>query len=141
MIDPQEQANYWVRNKERGNSLKIVKMSDPSFLLILKNCVRIGIPILLEDLDERIDSVLEPILLKQTYQSGEKLLIRIGGNEIEYNQNFRLYMTTKLSNPHYMPEICNKVTIINFSVTKMGLEEQILSDIVRLERPDLEEER
>lgn len=65
-------------------------------------------------------------------------------------------MTTKLSNPHYLPEICIKVTIINFSVTKQGLEDQILrykkiqilvlliniffSDVVRLERPDLDEE-
>ena len=65
-------------------------------------------------------------------------------------------MTTKMSNPHYLPEICIKVTIINFSVTKQGLEDQILryendlfspklkfylfSDVVRLERPDLDEE-
>ena len=86
-------------------------------------------------------------------------MIRLGDSDIEYDSNFKFYMTTKLSNPHYLPEICIKVTIINFSVTKQGLEDQILryekrgvfsigkgknlyddSDVVRLERPDLDEE-
>lgn len=141
MIDPQEQANRWIRNKERENSLKVIKLSDPSFLRTLENCVRIGMPILLEDLGEQIDPALEPILLKQTYLSGGRLLIRLGDSDVEYDSNFRFYMTTKLSNPHYLPEVCIKVTVINFSVTKSGLEDQILSDVVRLERPDLEEER
>ncbi|CAF0752073.1 unnamed protein product [Brachionus calyciflorus] len=141
MIDPQEQANRWIRNKERENSLKIIKLSDSSFLRTLENCVRIGMPILLEDLGESIDPALEPILLKQTFISGGRLLIRLGDSDIDYDPNFRFYMTTKLSNPHYLPEVCIKVTIINFSVTKSGLEDQILSDVVRLERPDLEDER
>ena len=141
MIDPQEQANRWIRNKERENSLKIIKLTDGNILRTLENCVRIGMPILLEDIGEQLDPSLEPILLKQTYLSGGRLLIRLGDSDIEYDQNFRFYITTKLSNPHYLPEVCIKVTIINFSVTKSGLEDQILSDVVRLERPDLEEER
>ena len=44
-------------------------------------------------------------------------------------------------NPHYLPEICIKVTIINFTVTLHGLEDQLLGDVVKLERPDLEEQR
>jgi dynein heavy chain len=52
-----------------------------------------------------------------------------------------LYMTTKMANPHYLPEVCIKVTIINFTVTTSGLEDQLLSDVVSLERPDLESQR
>ena len=115
-------------------------MTDGHFLRILENCVRIGMPLLLEDVGETLDPALEPILLKQTFMSGGRLLIRLGDSDIEYDSNFKFYMTTKLSNPHYLPEICIKVTIINFSVTKQGLEDQILSDVVRLERPDLDEE-
>lgn len=141
MIDPQEQANRWIRNKERENSLKVIKLSDGSFLRTLENCVRIGMPILLEDIGESLDPALEPILLRQTYMSGGRLLIRLGDSDVDYDPNFRFYMTTKLANPHYLPEVCIKVTVINFSVTKSGLEDQILSDVVRLERPDLEDER
>ena len=96
MIDPQEQANRWIRNKERVNGLKIIKLSESSFLRTLENCVRIGMPILLEDLGEQIDPALEPILLKQTYVSGGRTLIRLGDSDVEYDPNFRFYMTTKL---------------------------------------------
>ena len=38
----------------------------------------------------------------------------------------RFYMTTKMANPHYLPEVCIKVTIINFTVVQSGLEDQLL---------------
>lgn len=48
--------------------------------------------------------------------TGGRLLMRIGDNEVEYNTNFRFYITTKLSNPHYSPETSAKTTIVNFAV-------------------------
>jgi len=51
---------------------------------------------------------------------GGRLLIRLGDSDIDYDRNFKFYMTTKMSNPHYLPEVCIKVTIINFTVTKGG---------------------
>ena len=65
----------------------------------------------------------------------------IGDTEIEYNSNFRLYMTTPLANPHFLPEVCIKVTVINFTVTLNGLQDQLLSRVVQKERPQLEESR
>jgi len=50
-------------------------------------------------------------------------------------------MTTKMANPEYKPEVCIKVTIINFTVTSAGLEEQLLGDVVVKERPDVERQR
>ena len=126
MIDPQEQANRWVRNKEANNGLKVIKLSDGNFLRTLENCIRIGMPVLCEDLGETLDPALEPVLLKQTFMQGGRLLIRLGDSDIEYDKNFKFYMTTKMSNPHYLPEVCIKVTIINFTVTKQGLEDQLL---------------
>uniref|UniRef100_A0A4W5KBW3 Dynein heavy chain ATP-binding dynein motor region domain-containing protein n=1 Tax=Hucho hucho TaxID=62062 RepID=A0A4W5KBW3_9TELE len=100
-----------------------------------------GMPVLLEELKETVDPALEPILLMQTFVAGGRTLIRLGDSDIDYNKKFKFYMTTKMANPHYLPEVCIKVTIINFTVTKSGLEDQLLSDVVRLERPDLEEQR
>ncbi|XP_033099985.1 dynein heavy chain 6, axonemal-like [Anneissia japonica] len=141
MIDPQDQANRWIRNRESRNGLKIIKLTDKDFLRTLETAIRIGLPVLLEELGESLDPALEPILLKQTFMQGGRLLIRLGDSDIDYDKNFRFYMTTKMANPHYLPEVCIKVTIINFTVTKSGLEDQLLSDVVRLERPDLEEQR
>ncbi|KAI8736057.1 dynein heavy chain 6, axonemal, partial [Biomphalaria glabrata] len=141
IIDPQEQANRWIRNREALNKLKIIKLSNSNFLRTLEACIRAGLPVLMEDVGEALDPALEPVLLKQTFIQGERVLIRLGDSDIDYDRNFRFYMTTKLSNPHYLPEVCIKVTVINFTVTKKGLEDQLLSDVVSLERPDLEEQR
>ncbi|KAJ0037224.1 hypothetical protein NL108_018608 [Boleophthalmus pectinirostris] len=94
-----------------------------------------------DQLKETLDPALEPILLKQTFVSGGRTLIHLGDSDIDYDKNFKFYMTTKMANPHYLPEVCIKVTIINFTVTKSGLEDQLLSDVVRLESPHLEEQR
>ncbi|KAL7754338.1 hypothetical protein RI367_000319 [Sorochytrium milnesiophthora] len=140
MIDPQGQANRWIRNME-GAELKVVKLSEGKFLRSLENAVRAGQPVLLEDVGETLDPALEPLLLKQTIRQGGRLLMKLGDTLVEYDKNFRLYITTKLPNPHYYPEVCITVTIINFTVTKVGLEGQLLADVVRLERPELEEQR
>lgn len=42
--------------------------------------------------------------------------MKLGDKEVEYNPDFRFYITTKLSNPHYTPEISTKTTIVNFAV-------------------------
>ncbi|XP_043248669.1 dynein axonemal heavy chain 6 [Colletes gigas] len=138
MIDPQEQANRWIRNMEQDNNLKICKLTDANFTRILETSIRLGTPVLLQEVGEVLDPSLEPILLKQIFILGGRLLIRFGDTDVEYDSNFRLYITTKIANPHYLPEVCIKVTIVNFTVTMGGLEEQLLADVVRLEKPELE---
>lgn len=59
---------------------------------------------------EELDSVLEPLLLRQTFKQGGALCIRLGNSTIEYNLDFRFYITTKLCNPHFLPETSVKVT-------------------------------
>ena len=51
----------------------------------------------------------------------------------------RLYLATKLANPHFRPEIAAQATLVNFCVTEEGLEEQLLAAVVDHERPDLQE--
>ncbi|KAK6961851.1 dynein heavy chain 6 axonemal, partial [Biomphalaria glabrata] len=67
MIDPQEQANRWIRNREALNKLKIIKLSNSNFLRTLEACIRGGLPVLMEDVGEALDPALEPVLLKQTF--------------------------------------------------------------------------
>lgn len=141
MIDPQEQANRWIRQMEAQNNLLIITLTDPKFMRKLENAVRMGYPVLLEELGETLDPTLQPILLKQLFFQGGRYMIRLGDTDVEYDKNFVFYMTTKMSNPHYLPEICIQVTVVNFTVTPSGLEDQLLADVVRLERPDLEKQR
>ncbi|CAH2306581.1 dynein heavy chain 7, axonemal [Pelobates cultripes] len=141
MIDPQGQANKWVKNMEKANSLHIIKLSDPDFVRTLENCIQFGTPVLLENVGEELDPILEPLLLKQTFKQGGSICIRLGDSTIEYAPDFRFYITTKLRNPHYLPETSVKVTLLNFMITPEGMQDQLLGIVVARERPDLEEEK
>ena len=135
-IDPQGQANRWVKKMNRG-SLEITKQNDPNFMRTLENAIRYGKPVLLENVGEVLDPALEPILLKQVFKKSGQWLLRLGDQDVPYDFEFKLFITTKMPNPHYMPEVCIKVTVINFTVTMFGLEEQLLVDVMRSERNDL----
>lgn len=52
---------------ERDNGLMVVKLNDNSFLRMLENCIRLGWPMLIEDLGETLEATLAPVLLKQTF--------------------------------------------------------------------------
>lgn len=116
-------------------------MTNPNMLRTLETCIRNGVPMLIEDIEEFIDPSLDPVLQKATYVNAGRLLIHLGDQDIDYDPNFRFYLTTKLPNPHYLPEVCIKVTIINFTVTMQGLEAQLLGDVVSQERPDIQERK
>ena len=109
MIDPQGQANKWVRAMEKDNNLHVVNMCDSNCLRTLKNCIQFGSPVLMERADGDLDPELEPLLMKQTFQQNDRLYIQLGDGTIEYNSNFKLYMTTKLTNPTYTPQTSTKV--------------------------------
>ena len=87
---------------------------------------------LLENVGEELDPILEPLLLKQTFKQGGTLCIRLGDSTIEFSKDFRFYMTTKLPNPHYMPETSVKVTLLNFMITTEGLQDQLLGMFLKL---------
>ncbi|EKX31472.1 hypothetical protein GUITHDRAFT_83101 [Guillardia theta CCMP2712] len=135
------QANRWIRNMEKENSLEVVKLSQSDFVRRIEGCVQYGRPVLLENVGETIDSILEPVLTRQTYKSGNTLMMKIGDSAVEYSPQFKFYVTTKLPSPHYTPEISTKVVLINFTITPQGLEDQLLGITVETERADLEEER
>eukprot|EP00959_Pyramimonas_sp_CCMP1952_P282852 5912696-Pyramimonas_sp.AAC.1 len=90
---------------------------------------------------ETLESFLEPVLLKQTFSSAGTLCLKLGDNIIEYSKDFRLYMTTKLSNPHYLPEVSVKVSLLNFMITVDGLTDQLLEEVVAKEKPELQKEK
>ena len=50
-------------------------------------------------------------------------------SQVDYDDLFKLFMTSKMPNPHYLPEVAIKTTIINFTVTMEGLEDQLLGDV------------
>ncbi|KAF7277550.1 hypothetical protein GWI33_006797, partial [Rhynchophorus ferrugineus] len=136
-IDPQGQANKW--GKSQG--LSICKLSDKDLIRTIESAVRFGKPVLIENVGTELDPALDPILLRQVYNQSGTMVVKLGDAVVPYDNNFRLYITTKLPNPHYTPEVSIKVLLVNFTVVSTGLQDQLLALVVMQERPDLEEQR
>ena len=137
-IDPQEQAKRWVKAEWRTRLL-VTRMQSKDCMRLLELAIRTGCPLLIEDVQETLDAQLTPVLSRAVYMRGSLRYIRLGDAEVEYSDKFRLMLTTKLPNPHYLPDVQMRVTLLNFTVTRVGLEEQLLGDVVKRERPDVEE--
>jgi len=126
MIDPQTQANKFIKKMGKSNpqyQLEVCKLSSANLMRSIEMGVQYGKWILLENIGTEIDPSLEPILLQQKVKQGKNYVIKIGEKTLQYSEDFKFFMTTTLPNPHYSPETSVKVTILNFSITPVGLEE------------------
>merc|ERR1711871_1323715 len=139
LIDPQTQAIKWIRQKEESNGLEVFQLNQKGWQRKVEQALANGRTIIVENLGVDIDATMDPVLGRAIYKKGRNLYIRFGGEEVEYDSNFKLYLQTKLSNPHYKPEIAAQCTLINFIATERGLEDQLLAKVVGAERPELEE--
>jgi dynein heavy chain len=145
MIDPQLQGRkrlYFVQKeniflnssgikwiKQRyGERMKVIRLGQKGYLDKIEQAIAAGDILLIENIDESIEAVLDPLLGRNTIKKGRA--IKLGDKEIEYHPDFRLILQTKLANPHYKPEMQAQTTLINFTVTKDGLEDQLLADVV-----------
>ncbi|XP_034845512.1 dynein heavy chain 9, axonemal [Mirounga leonina] len=136
MVDPQLQGIKWIKNKY-GENLRVTQIGQKGYLQTLERALEAGDVVLIENLEESVDPVLGPLLGREVIKKGR--FIKIGDKECEYNPRFRLILHTKLANPHYQPELQAQATLINFTVTRDGLEDQLLAAVVSMERPDLEQ--
>lgn len=141
VIDPQCQAQKWIKNMESKNGLLVIDLGLSNYMSIVEEGIKNGHPVLLQNILETIDPSLNPVLSKAVVKQGGQNLIKLDDRLISYNENFRLFITTKLTNPHYPPEISTKTILVNFAVKEQGLEAQLLGIVVRKEKPQLEEQK
>ena len=142
MIDPQLQGITWLKEKEKDNNLKVGRLTDMNNLLqILETAIEAGNSVLIEDMGESIDARLASVYARDTIKKGRATFMHLGDKELCLNPNFKLFLHTKLSNPHYSPEIQAECALLNFTMTEKNLEEQFLSFVVSKERPDLTQQK
>jgi len=98
-----------------------------------------GSVLMIEAIGKDLDPMLDPLLSRQFVKRGTGYTVKLGSEDVDMGAGFKLYLQTKLINPHYKPETAAQCTIINFIVTESGLEDQFLAHVVRVEKPDLEQ--
>ncbi|XP_011694340.1 PREDICTED: dynein heavy chain 10, axonemal [Wasmannia auropunctata] len=138
-IDPQQQALNWIKKREKKN-LKILSFTDADFLKQIELAINYGLPVLVQDVDE-VDPILSNVLSKNIQTAAGRTFVIVGDKEVDYDPQFRIYLTMKMTNPMLDPALYAKAIVINYMVTTAGLENQLLSVVVRTERPDIEEQR
>ena len=138
-IDPENQAIVWLKRK-CGVNLKVLTFTG-DYMKYVGLRVHNGGTVLIENVGDTIDPNINPVLEKNYIIKNQVEYIILDGQEQSVSADFKLYLVTKLPNPHYTPEIMAKTTIINFSITMDGLEEQLLNEVVRFEYPSIEETR
>lgn len=120
LIDPQGQASDWIKRREvemieRGY---IWNINNPKLKDYIKQPIEYGVAALIEGIENEVDPLFDPILEKQWIINRNRIILDMGGDDkLDLDPKFTLYMTTRLSNPKFSPELAAKTTIIDFTVT------------------------
>jgi len=120
VVDPSGAALQFILSLYSSRNIGKSSFSDNSFMKLLETSLRFGCPLVVEDV-EKIDTILNSVLNKEIYKIGGRVLIRVGEQEIDYSPGFRLFLVTRDSNARFTPDLCSRVTFVNFTVTPSSL--------------------
>jgi len=140
VIDPSGQAYDYVLKKYASRKITTTSSLDPSFMKTLASAIRFGTPLLINDA-EAVDPILNPILNKELQKMGGRTLIRLGSEDIDFSPKFVMILMTRNPLVRLAPDLCSRVSLVNFTVTPASLESQSLTAILKSERADVDVRR
>jgi dynein heavy chain 2 len=140
LVDPTSTGTEWLKTRLKDARLDVINQQDTSFNTALELAVRFGKTLLIQEVDT-IDPVLYPLLRNELMVQGPRVSVQVGDKMVDYNEDFRLFLSTRSPNPSIAANAQAIVTEVNFTVTKAGLSGQLLAATIEHETPALEEQK
>ncbi|XP_072172912.1 cytoplasmic dynein 1 heavy chain 1-like [Diadema setosum] len=140
IIDPSGQATEFIMNEYREKKITKTSFLDDAFRKNLESSLRFGNPLLVQDV-ENYDPILNPVLNREVRRTGGRVLISLGDQDIDLSPSFMIFLSTRDPTVEFPPDICSRVTFVNFTVTRSSLQSQCLNEVLKAERPDVDEKR
>ncbi|KAI0014906.1 cytoplasmic dynein heavy chain [Xylariomycetidae sp. FL0641] len=140
IIDPSGRVTEFLQRECQDRRLTVTSFLDDSFTKQLESSLRFGNPILIQDA-EHLDPILNHVLNKEYQKTGGRVLIQLGKQQIDFSPAFKIYLSTRDPSATFPPDICSRTTFVNFTVTQSSLQTQSLNDVLKSERPDVDERR
>jgi len=144
MVDPQGQANRWIKSREKHRiqqnpGMTMTTLTSRNLKDQIEFTMGEGLCLLIENVENEVDPMLDPVMNKAIIKKGKNMYINVSDQNMDYKASFILYMTSRLPNPHFSPELSAKCTVIDFTVTLKGLEQQLLGRLISMEQKSLED--
>ncbi|EIW86375.1 dynein heavy chain protein 1 [Coniophora puteana RWD-64-598 SS2] len=140
IIDPTGQATTFLLNEYKDRKIAVTSFLDEAFLKVLESALRFGNPLLIQDV-ENLDPILNAVLNKEIRRTGGRVLIRLGNQDIDFSPSFTMFLSTRDPSVEFSPDVCSRVTFVNFTMTRSSLQSQSLDQVLKVERPDTERKR
>ncbi|RZC33924.1 Dynein heavy, DHC N2, AAA 9 and/or MT domain containing protein [Asbolus verrucosus] len=140
IIDPSGQATEYIMNEFKDKKITKTSFLDDSFRKNLESALRFGNPLLVQDV-ENYDPILNPVLNRELRRTGGRVLITLGDQDIDLSPSFVIFLSTRDPTVEFPPDICSRVTFVNFTVTRSSLQSQCLNQVLKAERPDIDAKR
>ena len=140
IIDPTGQATTFLRNEYKERKITVTSFLDESFLKVLESALRFGNALLIQDV-ENLDPILNAVLNKEIRRTGGRVLIRLGSQDIDFSPSFTMFLSTRDPSVEFSPDICSRVTFVNFTMTRSSLQSQSLDQVLKVERPETDRKR
>jgi dynein heavy chain 2, cytosolic len=140
LFDPSNRAIDWLKKHMSNQKMEAINQQDANFTTQLELAVRFGKTLIIQEADG-IDPVLYPLMRKDLQSQGPRYVIQIGEKTVDYNNDFKLFITSRNSNPYLPPDAVAITTMVNFTTTRAGLSGQLLAATIQNEKPELESKK
>ncbi|KAK9242644.1 dynein heavy chain, N-terminal region 1-domain-containing protein [Lipomyces tetrasporus] len=140
IIDPTGRTVEFLRQQHSHRGLIVTSFLDDAFVKQLESALRFGNALLINDA-EHFNPILNHVLNKEYQRVGGRVLIHLGRQEIDFSPNFKLYLCTRDPSAVFEPDVCSRMTFVNFTVTRSNLLAQSLNELLKVLRPDVDRKR